>query len=75
MIEHTKRDGRTITLDRAADSGDHIVPRGSEARMGALLVAANARVGYAEMALAAQAGATRLEVFASPAFGDPLYWR
>src|SRR5260221_1486491 len=66
MIEHSKRDGRAITLDRAAQIGDHIVPRGSEARMGALLVAANARVGYAEMALAAQGGATRLEVFASP---------
>jgi len=66
MIEHTKRDGRTITLDRAAQSGDHIVPRASEARVGALLVAANTRLGYAEMALAAQAGATRLEVFANP---------
>jgi molybdopterin molybdotransferase len=66
MIEHTKRDGRTITFDRAAHSGDHIVPRGSEARAGALLVAEGARLGYAEMGLAAQAGATRLEVFASP---------
>src|SRR6266850_86652 len=65
MIEHTKRDGRTIMFDRAAQIGDHIVPRGSEARVGALLVAANARVGYAEMALAAQAGTTRLEVFAT----------
>jgi molybdopterin molybdotransferase len=66
MIEHTKREGRTITLDRAAQIGDHIVPRGSEARAGALLVAASARIGYAEMALAAQAGTTRLEVFAKP---------
>jgi molybdopterin molybdotransferase len=66
MIEHTKRDGRTITLERAAQIGDHIVPRGSEARAGALLVAAKARIGYAEMALAAQAGTTRLEVFAKP---------
>ncbi len=66
MIEHSKRDGRTITLERAAQIGDHIVPRGSEARIGALLVAADARVGYAEMALAAQAGTTRLEVFANP---------
>src|SRR6266699_4418388 len=66
MIEHTKRDGRSITFDRAVQSGDHIVPRGSEARAGTLLVAANARFGYAEMALAAQAGTTRLEVFANP---------
>src|SRR6266852_2899230 len=66
MIEHTKRDGRSITFDRAVQSGDHIVPRGSEARAGTLLVAANGRVGYAEMALAAQAGTTRVDVFANP---------
>jgi molybdopterin molybdotransferase len=66
MIEHTKRDGRTITLERVAQKGDHIVPRGSEARAGSLLVAPKTRLGYAEMALAAQAGAMRLDVFAAP---------
>jgi molybdopterin molybdotransferase len=66
MIEHIRREGRTITLERAAQKGDHIVPRGTEARQGALLVAPKTRMGYAEMALAAQAGATRLTVFASP---------
>ena len=75
MIEHTQRDGRTITLDRAASQGDHIVPRGSEARAGALLVAPKTRLGYAEMALAAQAGATRLEVFAAPRAGDSFHRR
>ena len=66
MIEHTKRDGRSITFDCAAQNGDHIVPRGSEARAGTLLVAVKTRIGYAEMALAAQAGSTRLEVSAKP---------
>jgi molybdopterin molybdotransferase len=66
MIEHTKREGRTITLERAAHAGDHIVARGTEARQGTLLVAAKSRMGYAEMALAAQAGATRLDVYAAP---------
>jgi molybdopterin molybdotransferase len=66
MIEHIKRDGRTITLERTAAPRDHIVSRGTEARGGALLVAEKTRLGYAEMALAAQAGATRLEVFAAP---------
>ena len=66
MIEHTKREGQTILLERAAQKGDHIVPRGSEARAGELLVAPKTRLGYAEMALAAQAGATRLDVFALP---------
>lgn len=69
MIEHIQRDGRTVTLERAAAPGDHIVSRGSEARAGALLVAEKTRLGYAEMALAAQAGATRLEVFAAPRLG------
>jgi molybdopterin molybdotransferase len=66
MIEHTKREGRMIDLERTAQQGDHIVPRGSEARAGAVLVAPRTRLGYAEMALAAQAGATRLNVMVLP---------
>ena len=66
MIEHTRRNGRMITLDREAKLGDHIVPHGSESRAGTLLVAAQSRIGYVEMALAAQAGATRLTVFTPP---------
>ncbi len=75
MIEHTKRDGRSITFDRAVQIGDHIVPRGSEARAGTFLVAANARFGYAEMALAAQAGTSNgisIEVLARTAGAEPV---
>ena len=66
MIEHTKRAGQTITLERAVQKGDNIVPRGTEARAGALLVTPQTRLGYSDMALAAQAGATRLEVSSRP---------
>ena len=66
MIEHTKRDGRTITLERAAQRRRPHCSARQEARAGALLVAPKTRLGYAEMALAAQAGATRLDVFAAP---------
>jgi len=66
MVEHTMREGGMIVIDRPIGKGDHIVPRGAEARAGALLVATTSRLGYAEMALAAQAGATRLTVFAAP---------
>lgn len=66
MIEHTKRDGWTITLDREARPGQHIVRRGSEAGEGSLLLSEHTRLGYAEIALAAQAGATQLEVFQRP---------
>jgi molybdopterin molybdotransferase len=66
MVEHTKRDGQFITLERAAKLGEHFVPRGTEARKGALLVATKTRMGYAEMALSAQAGHTHMHVFAMP---------
>src|SRR5258708_22311846 len=66
MIEHTSREGRMITLERAAQRGDHIVSRASEASAGTVLVKPRIRLGYAEIALAAQAGATRLNVVASP---------
>jgi molybdopterin molybdotransferase len=66
MIEHTQREASIITLERTAKSGDHIVVKGSEARRGALMVAPKTRLGYAEMALCAQVGATRLEVFTKP---------
>ena len=66
MIEHIQRESQTITLQRAVQKGDHVVPRGSEAREGTLLVAPRTRMGYAELALAAQAGAARLEVFSAP---------
>jgi molybdopterin molybdotransferase len=66
MVEHTKREGQIITLERAAKLGEHFVPRGTEARKGALLVAPKTRMGYAEMALSAQAGHTHMHVFSTP---------
>jgi molybdopterin molybdotransferase len=66
MIEYTRREGSTISFDRGIKTGENIVPRGSEAHTGDLLVSATTRLGYAEMALAAQAGGVRLEVFAAP---------
>jgi molybdopterin molybdotransferase len=66
MIEQTKIAGDRVTFERAATAGQNIVARGSEARAGEELLAAGMRLGYAEMALAAQVGAARIEVFATP---------
>ena len=66
MIEFTKIDGDRVTFERAATAGQNIVPRGSEARAGQELLAAGTRLGYAEMAVAAQVGASRVGVFARP---------
>jgi molybdopterin molybdotransferase len=66
MVEYSRREGDMIAFDRGSHTGENIVPRGSEALSGDLLIAPGTRMGYAETALAAQAGATRLEVFATP---------
>src|SRR5579864_1498426 len=57
MIEHTKRDGDEVQFERDALGGQNFVPRGSEARAGQTLLMPGMRLGYAELALAAQVGA------------------
>ena len=66
MIEQTQMQGDQVTFERPATPGQNIVPRGSEARAGEELLAAGMRLGYAEMALAAQVGCAQVEVFAAP---------
>jgi molybdopterin molybdotransferase len=68
MIEFTKVDaaGDRVTFERAAAAGQNVVARGSEARAGEELLAAGTRLGYAEMALAAQVGAAQVRVFVPP---------
>jgi molybdopterin molybdotransferase len=66
MIEHTKRDGDVVMFDGDARTGQNIVPRGSEAAAGQLLLTAGARLGYAELAIAAQVGAAQISCYCKP---------
>ena len=66
MIEHTNKEGDSIRFGRAAKSGQNIVPHGSEARRGDTILSAGMRLGYAELALAAQVGATQLRCASKP---------
>jgi molybdopterin molybdotransferase len=66
MIEHTKISGDSVTFARAAEPGQNIVPRGREARAGQQLLAPGTRLGYAEMAVAAQVGHSPVSAFARP---------
>jgi molybdopterin molybdotransferase len=66
MIEHTRAEGATIVFDRTITSGQHIVPRGSEASAGEALLRAGMRLGFAEIAVAAQVGAVQVEVYRRP---------
>jgi len=60
MIEHTQRKGDMVQFERAVLAGQNIVPRGSEAAAGQTILRPGARLGYAELALAAQVGAGEL---------------
>jgi molybdopterin molybdotransferase len=60
MIEFTSRNGDTISFQRDAVRGQNIVPRGSEAHTDDVALHAGLRLGFAELAIAAQVGATAL---------------
>src|SRR5580765_1574716 len=66
MIEHTTRDGDEVRFERAAVAGQNFVPRGSEARAGQTLLTPGMKLGYAELALAAQVGAAELKCAQKP---------
>jgi molybdopterin molybdotransferase len=66
MIEHTNRDVDSVRFERAAQSGQNIVPRASEAKRGEAILSPGKRLGYAELALAAQVGATQLRCASKP---------
>ncbi len=66
MVEHTRTEGDTVVFDRTIASGQHIVKRGSEAANGHPFVHRGTRIGFAEIAAAAQVGAVELEVYRKP---------
>jgi molybdopterin molybdotransferase len=66
MLEHATVAGDRVTLQRTVQPGQNLVPRGREARAGQVLMRPGARLGFAELALAAQVGSTELRVFRRP---------
>jgi molybdopterin molybdotransferase len=66
MIEQTSREGDLVRFERAAQRGQNIVPRGSEAAAGQTILTPGVRLGYAELALAAQVGAVNLQCAKRP---------
>jgi molybdopterin molybdotransferase len=66
MIEHTQREGDKVRFDRDTRPEQNIVPRGSEVQAGQAILSTGTRLGYAELALAAQVGQTELLCAAKP---------
>ncbi len=66
MHEYTRSEGDFIVFEQGARAGRHFVLAGAEARVGEVLVPRGARLGYAELAVAAEVGHVRVEVSRRP---------
>jgi molybdopterin molybdotransferase len=66
MIEHISREGDLITLDRGVKNGQHVVRKGSEQAASGIVLVAGTRIGFAEVAAAAQVGAAHPAVTRKP---------
>ena len=66
MVEYTALGGNRVTITRGVSSGDNIVPVGSEAQMGQVLLEPGTSLGYCEIAAAASVGKSTIQVFRRP---------
>lgn len=66
MVEYTEERADSVYIQKSTSVGEHIVAPGSEARRGQVVVRRGARLGFAELAMAAQVGAVELKVAKRP---------
>lgn len=66
MHEYTREDGETIIFEQGVRAGQYYVLAGAEARVGEVVVPRGTRLGYAELAMAAEVGHARIEVSRRP---------
>ena len=66
MVEYTTRAGDRVEITRGVAAGENVVPAGSEAKRGERLLGEGTRMSYAEIAVAAAVGRSRLLVYGKP---------
>jgi molybdopterin molybdotransferase len=66
MFEYTSRGDTDVAVLCTAQSGENIVPQGSEARQHEVLLSSGQRIDHAAIAVAAAVGKSELEVYARP---------
>jgi molybdopterin molybdotransferase len=66
MHEYTREEGDYVFFEQAARLGQYYVLAGAEARIGEVVVTRGTRLGYAELAVAAEVGHARIEVCRRP---------
>jgi molybdopterin molybdotransferase len=67
MVEHCSRRGdSSVATDKAPQRGANISPRGSEAKVGSVLLSSGARIDFTAVSLLASAGHGSVRVFERP---------
>jgi molybdopterin molybdotransferase len=66
MVEHARIEGDNVVIERVPHASAHFVLEGQETRVGESVVQRGKRLGYAELAMAAQVGRSRLLVAKKP---------
>jgi len=66
MHEYTREEGDWVVLQQPVRAGQYYVLAGAEARVGEVVVPRGTRLGYAELAVAAEVGHARVEVTRRP---------
>src|SRR5277367_2017212 len=66
MHEYTREEGDSVLFEQAARAGQYYVLAGAEARVGEVVVKRGSRLGYAELAMAAEVGRVRVQVSRRP---------
>jgi molybdopterin molybdotransferase len=66
MVEHTSRHGDRVRVARRVPSNENIVASGAEAKRGDKMLAPGVRIGYAEVAVAASVGRSRVLAYSKP---------
>jgi molybdopterin molybdotransferase len=66
MVEYTSLSENQVTVTRAVAGGDNVVPIGSEARQGQVLLPPGVRIDHSAIAVAASVGQDLLWVFRRP---------
>ncbi|HJX84866.1 MAG TPA: gephyrin-like molybdotransferase Glp [Candidatus Angelobacter sp.] len=66
MVEYTSRDADQVMVQRTCAQGENVVPAGSESRAGQEMLPRGARLGFAQVAVAAAVGRTTIQVYQKP---------
>jgi molybdopterin molybdotransferase len=66
MVEHARIEGHHVVSEKVPHAGAHFVLEGQETRVGESVIQRGKRLGYAELAMAAQVGRSRVLVAQKP---------